>query len=186
VSDGTVLRLTTEAADDTTPSYSRDGQWVYFTSLRTGRPEIWKLPAGGGKAVQLTWGDGGWVPMESARGDALYYCHELPEKGIWKLPFGGKAVKIAGAYAGPLCGLAITKDGIYYTAPPNSRHWYSIQFVSFATGQTRPLLTSERQIGPLSLSISNDGRFLLYVQRDQAGSDLMLARNFMARARGRN
>ncbi|MFN0122648.1 MAG: TolB family protein [Blastocatellia bacterium] len=40
--------LTTEPSDDFSPSYSRDGRWIYFGSSRTGQHEIWKMPVEGG------------------------------------------------------------------------------------------------------------------------------------------
>ena len=36
------------------PSWSRDGKWIYFASDRSGEYQVWKMPAGGGEAVQLT------------------------------------------------------------------------------------------------------------------------------------
>ena len=36
-SGGKPIRLTTDPADDDAPSWSRDGNWVYFASKRTGR-----------------------------------------------------------------------------------------------------------------------------------------------------
>ena len=51
---GNPIRLTTHPADDAWPSWSRDGQWLYFMSRRTGRLEVWKMPAGGGEAIQVT------------------------------------------------------------------------------------------------------------------------------------
>src|SRR5262249_24871118 len=37
---GNPRRLTDETSEDTTPSWSRDGQWVYFGSNRSGRWEV--------------------------------------------------------------------------------------------------------------------------------------------------
>src|SRR5690349_23664967 len=39
-------------------------KWIYFVSNRTGRFEIFKMPAAGGEAVQFT-RDGGWAAQES-------------------------------------------------------------------------------------------------------------------------
>jgi Tol biopolymer transport system component len=46
--------LTDDAGTDAIPSFSRDGAWIYFSSTRTGRPEIWKIPAEGGQLIQVT------------------------------------------------------------------------------------------------------------------------------------
>jgi Tol biopolymer transport system component/DNA-binding winged helix-turn-helix (wHTH) protein len=50
VAGGAPKRLTKDISDNTSPSYSRDGRWIYFASTRSGRTEIWKMPAAGGDA----------------------------------------------------------------------------------------------------------------------------------------
>jgi hypothetical protein len=54
---------------------------------------------------------------------------------------------------------------------------YCIQFLSFAKGKVR---TVAPMCGrpPAGLSVSPDGRFLLFSQTGEAGSDLMLVGNF--------
>ena len=51
---GAPKRLTANPADDLTPVYSHDGRWIYFCSMRSGRWELWKMPAEGGEATQIT------------------------------------------------------------------------------------------------------------------------------------
>jgi Tol biopolymer transport system component len=52
--DGTDLRqLTNDPAADAWPVWSPDGRWVVYTSLRQGRQETWRSPAGGGTAEKL-------------------------------------------------------------------------------------------------------------------------------------
>ena len=72
-------RLTNDPSDDGEPSVSHDGKWIYFASGRTGRGEVWRLPAEGGEEVQLTHEGGsdtlrvsGWessLLLEVDRGD---------------------------------------------------------------------------------------------------------------------
>jgi Tol biopolymer transport system component len=178
---GIPKQLTNHPSDDLVPSYSQDGRWIYFCSWRSGVRHIWRMPAEGDDATQITHTEGGYMPMESPDGKTLYYCHVLPEKGIWKVPVqGGKEMQVAGPYSPRLCGLAVTADGIYYTAGPSSGK-HSIQFASFTTGESRPLVLSDQPIGELGVSVSPDQRFVLYTQPDQSGSDLMLIENFDAR-----
>jgi hypothetical protein len=91
---------------------------------------------------------------------------------------GGKEEQVADSYSPRLCGLAVTSEGFYHTADRDSGKRHTIQFVSFATGASRPVVVSERPLGKLSLSVSPDRRHLVYSQYDQAGSDLMLIENF--------
>jgi Tol biopolymer transport system component len=175
VSGGAPRRLTT-GTDDSTPSYSRDGRWIYF-ARRSERLEIWRMPAEGGHATPLLRSNGGGMPLESSDGKSLYYCHERAEEGIWKAPAqGGEGQRVTGPAAGPVCGLALGTDGIYYS-PANS---HSIHFVSFSTGSSRPVASSDRPIGHgLGISVSPDQRFLLFYRLDQSGSDLYMIENFV-------
>ena len=65
------------------PHISRDGAWIYYSSNRTGRYEVWKTPArNAGSAVQVT-RDGGYNPSESADGRTLYFVRQ---DGIFAVP----------------------------------------------------------------------------------------------------
>ncbi len=47
-------QLTTDAANDSNPRWSRDGRSLYFLSTRSGSSQVWRLPLDGGEAVQVT------------------------------------------------------------------------------------------------------------------------------------
>ena len=69
------------------------------------------------------------------------------------------------------------KDGIYFIPERGTDRKSSIQFLSFATGKVKivaPISGSPSE----GLSVSPDGRSLLFSQDDEAGSDLMLVENF--------
>ena len=90
---GQPRRLTTDPAEDIVPSWSRDGRWIYFTSNRnadggSGRLQIWKMPADGGEAVQMT-RQGGFEPMESPDGQWLYFTQDRGSSSIRRMPTGG-------------------------------------------------------------------------------------------------
>ena len=53
---GPVKPLTSDAFNNTRPSWSLDGRWIYFASDRTGDWQIWKMPSAGGKPEQITRG----------------------------------------------------------------------------------------------------------------------------------
>src|SRR5215510_11250411 len=53
--DGTkVERLTTHAENDMDPQWAPDGKAIFFLSKRSGSSQVWKIPATGGEAVQVT------------------------------------------------------------------------------------------------------------------------------------
>ena len=73
VDGGPSRRVASDIPDGVVPSWSRDGQWIYFASARTGRSEVWKVPAAGGQAVRIT-RRGGFAAFESPDGKSLYYA----------------------------------------------------------------------------------------------------------------
>jgi hypothetical protein len=72
---------------------------------------------------------------------------------------------------------AVGEQGIYFFAPADKQERRDISFYEFATGKTRKVLTIENPTA-WSMAASPDGRTLLYTQKDQVGSDLMLLENF--------
>jgi dipeptidyl aminopeptidase/acylaminoacyl peptidase len=77
--DGNGLRqLTTDPAADSDPCWSADGKSIYFLSTRSGSSQIWKLPAIGGDASQVTRAplDVG-NPMVSPNGELLAFSMEV-------------------------------------------------------------------------------------------------------------
>jgi Tol biopolymer transport system component len=161
------------------PSYSNDGRWIYFGTKRSGQYEVWKMPAEGGVATQITQSGQAHMPLESLDGRTVYYVHNTREEsnGIWKTPvLGGNAEQVTGPLSGQF-GFAITPDGVFYSAAPVSRSQHLIRFLSFSTRRSWPVAVTDHPIG-LGLSLSPDQRFLVFAQRDQTGSDLMLIENF--------
>lgn len=56
-------RLTTAKGLDDGPEYTRDGQYIYFNSERTGHMQIWRMKADGSDQEQVTFGeDNDWFP----------------------------------------------------------------------------------------------------------------------------
>ena len=47
-------RLTTHRENDSSPEWSADGREIYFLSTRSGSSQVWRLPANGGEAIQVT------------------------------------------------------------------------------------------------------------------------------------
>jgi Tol biopolymer transport system component/tRNA A-37 threonylcarbamoyl transferase component Bud32 len=173
-SGGKPHKLTNQPSTEAIPSWSRDGKWVYYC-IQTAEPQIWKVPAEGGKAVQVT-RKAGFVAFESPDGRYLFYTKsEAGTEGLWRMPVGGGEETQVLDRTIALRSFAITNLGIYFLTTSNSE--FSIQFFSFATAKTETITTVERPyLG--SLTVSPDGQTILYSQFDQLGSDLMLVENF--------
>jgi eukaryotic-like serine/threonine-protein kinase len=176
-SGGKPIRLTTDPGYDAAPSWSRDGKWIYFASTRTGRYEVWKVSAAGGEAVPVTH-NGGGTAFESTDSKYLYYVKGdlLLPTTLWRMPVnGGTEEQVLPSVF--FRDFSLVNDGIYFIPGPDLFRKSSIQFLNFATGKVKVVAPMS---GPPSegLSVSPDGRSLLFTQRDEAGSDLMLVENF--------
>ena len=173
---GTAHRLDTGEADHWGPSWSHDGKWIYFTSRKTGDFQVWKMPASGGPAIQVT-KRGGSMPMESVDGQYLYYV-KLSQNALWKLPLaGGEESHVLPAVAGLGSAYAPGKEGIYFIRPTGQGSGQELAFLRFATSQVTSVATLPRSVA-LGLALSPDERLILYSQRDQVSSNLMLVENF--------
>ena len=158
------------------PSWSRDGKWIYFTTDRTGRWEIWRVPAQVGTAEQITT-DGGYVALESADGKNLYYTKTGSYGGepLYVRPLGSAEERrlLEGVAAR---GFDVFEDGIYYLAATGPRK-AEIRFHEFATGRSRSVSAIDAPLG-LGLSVSPNRRTILFTEFASGGIDLMLIENF--------
>jgi Tol biopolymer transport system component len=186
---GPAVRVTAkDDGDAVAPSWSKDGNWIYFTSTRTGTAQIWKIPvAGGKKAVQVTH-EGGWMPRVSADGEFVYYWHYKTDPSIRQIPIKGgdeKQVLPLRKDTGGQQDWTLGERGIYFIdwgATPRA----TIKCFSFKTRKITHLGDITKERGNLSfafgpgnrLGVSPDEQWLLYVQYDQSGSDIMLVENF--------
>jgi Tol biopolymer transport system component len=151
------------------PSWSHDGNWIYFTSAASGRNEIWKLPGSGGGPVQLT-RNGGFAAFESPDGKTIYYTKTDNHATLFRsaLDGTGETAVLDGVERR---GFVIAADRIYYLSEkPDSS--IVIRRHMLATGGDSEIAPAGRHIY-LGLSISPDGRYLIYSQ-NRFASNLML------------
>ena len=176
---GRPRRLTSEPSEDVLPSWSRDGRWVYFCSTRTGQTQIWRAPAAGGAAEQVT-KQGGHEALESPDGQWLYYTKERGFPAIWRIPVtGGEETLVRDLRLPGSSYWTITNEGLYFAGADSSDR-PAINFFNFSTSKVAPVMAFEKglPLGGPGLSVSPDGRWLLFSQVDRRGSDIMLLENF--------
>lgn len=180
---GPVRRFTNNSADEGVANWSRDGQWIYFASNRTGSWQVWKRRADGtGQPIQIT-SKGGFAAFESLDGKELYYT-KFNDAGVWKVAVdGGPETKVTDEPPAGYWGyFSVGQDGLYYLgdtgAPQKSRPGF--KFYDFATHKITNMGDMEKgpYEGAPGLTVSPDGRSLLYVQLDEGRNSLMLAENF--------
>jgi Tol biopolymer transport system component len=170
----------TDASHDVMASWSHDAAWIYFCSNRSGDFQIWKAPVEGGPAVQLTQ-QGGFEAFESPGGDIVYYTKNRGPGPVWQVPVnGGEERQVSDQLVLSYWRYwAVRDDGIYFVSRPGPDR-PAVALFSFSTRRVSNLAAIDRDPlqGLPGLTISPDGRSVLYSQADQSLSDIMLIENF--------
>ena len=136
------------------------------------------MPVEGGEALQIT-RRGAFRPEESPDGTLLYYG-KYGKHGLWSAPVrGGEERQILDSITE--MNWTVTPTGIYYfdfAVEPGLPKL--VKFYSFATKKVNQLGTVEPTVsGDYSgISVSPDGRSLLYSYIANVSSDLMLVDHF--------
>jgi serine/threonine protein kinase len=164
---------------DQLPSWSRDGKWIYFGSNRSGTEQVWRVPAEGGSAGQVTTAGGG-VPFESWDGRTLYYSRSTS---------GGRLVLAMPAAGGPERALDVsvvfwnyrpTERGLYYASLPIGHkppYTYEVRLLD-NTGNSRALFAVRLASMSPGLSVAPDGTTVLISGVATVGQDLYRIENF--------
>ena len=166
-------KLVSNLAEIMTPSWSHDGKFLYFQSSSE---RIFRCPSGGGDAVSLS-SEPGSYPFESYDGENVYFISPADGRTLHmvSLKHIGTASEVKGMPSlDDRSHYTIVPKGIYFVPAEDSK---SIRFFDFATGRVHPVfqLSKENMNG---LSVSPDGRWILYTQVIGANADIMLVEHF--------
>ncbi|HUV14928.1 MAG TPA: hypothetical protein VMY18_14925, partial [Acidobacteriota bacterium] len=195
---GAVRRMADSESEDVLPYWSSDGQFIYFSSNRTGESQVWKTPFGprGDEAIrpaiQVTQ-KGGFRPIESFDGKYLYYLKYRADQRIWRMEVeGGEEVLVSESIDAWWPNWDLARDGIYFVGLQefSNFHWdirplftIGMRWIvrSYKFEDQSIVDVGELRYPPSSgpgFGISPDGRWLLSSQYDEEESDLMLVENF--------
>jgi len=179
---GHLRRLTTEPTMDGVPTWSRDGQWIYFVSTRAGAtPDIWRVAPNGGEPIRVT-RNGGFQPQESSDGRYVFYLDRPP---------GGAAivarlmrVPLAGGHEEPVLEdvrpflWSVTDTGIVFVR--REREFDAIDVYRFSDRRVAHVGRLGFRIPGIytHMTVSRDGRWALATKMERFDSDLMRLENF--------
>ncbi|MGH7552494.1 MAG: TolB family protein, partial [Longimicrobiales bacterium] len=164
---------------------------IYFSSDRSGRPEIWKTSVEGGSAVQIT-REGGTEPIESLDGKSIYYLHPsnsepaAPDNDDLGLARQLKRVSVIGGRETVVLDAimrshwAVTTQGVFFLT--RGPEFDALDLYSPVNGRVTRLGRLPFQVTPIGtigrFTVSRDGRWVLTVQEDRWERDIAMIENF--------
>jgi Tol biopolymer transport system component/DNA-binding winged helix-turn-helix (wHTH) protein len=174
---GTPRRLTTQAGDENTPTWSHDGRYIYFSADPGSGRDIWRVLASGGIPERLTHGVRGYFACESADGKSLLFQPEDADTPLMAMALsGGEVRQLATCVRNSAFGAG--PHGIYYV-PCDSSADPSVHVLDLKTGRHQRLGTLDGLTDrPLGLAVSPDGKTIVYPRKGHSTADLMVIENF--------
>ncbi len=182
---GTPRQITNDPGDQMSPTWSRDGEWIYFSwSQALDDRDIWRTRVANGTKERVTRG-GGFVASESVDGRTLLYISKVYDSPLMAQPLAGGAPRqIIACVAG--------------TAFCGSPEWHLLHPVFGQLAHARPESarapvgsgdgrgSRNREAGEVSgpraircgFAVSPDGRTILYGRLVRDDADLMMIENF--------
>jgi serine/threonine protein kinase len=167
------------------PGWSADSKSVYFSSDRTGQWQIWKRGLFSGKPVRIT-RIAGSCPHESPDGKWLYFSDRRDDSSIFRVPgsqsgsTAGETFVLGRPYKVQHEGWALTAGEIVFIDRPALGRPAAIRAYSLTTRKVRSIIDLTDVFldrGDIGVSVSADGKSILYAQLDRSGSNVIIADN---------
>jgi serine/threonine protein kinase/WD40 repeat protein len=174
-------KLATNISGVIRPHWSRDGKWIYFSSHDPGMMGVYRCPAFGGDAVLISKDIDGIGAQESSDGKTVYFASLGGNSTLKKVALPGQPgtesevvglPRMETGWGQPLW--ALSSGGIYFVPAEAPR---SVRYFDFASKQIRPIFEVDKGLGS-GLSVSSDGRWILYTQDRSITGDIMLVDHF--------
>jgi Tol biopolymer transport system component/DNA-binding winged helix-turn-helix (wHTH) protein len=176
---GPPRQLTKDAGDQIAPTWSADGQWIYFSAHRGGTTDIWRVRPASGPAEQVTRTGSGFLVYETSDGSSLVYQPKVGESALLLMPLSGarprQLVDCVRTAAFATAGRAV------FYVPCELGTKPSLHTLDMVSGQDRILGRLDHfppESWHVSLAVSPDGRTVLYRGLLLKGGDLMMIEDF--------
>jgi Tol biopolymer transport system component len=172
VAGGVPKAISSGQAHSVVPSWSHDGQWIYYGSAQSGRMQVWRMRPDGSAPEQIT-RDGGFAAEDSFDGETLYYTKSrAADTGLWRMSLKTREeTKIAPVVQDRT--FAVTSNGIYFGSPETDLLKTSISFLPYAGGGPVPVAVLPMAIG-FGLTVRPDGKEMMFGLSGVRQSELML------------
>jgi len=174
IDGGRPARLTAEGRHEISVLWSRESDWIYYRAESEAGWRIWRMRSDGGGREAVT--APGYTLLAEVPGSGDLLCRREGEEGIWRLlPRGdGERLAVSGSVSESWGSIAATAEGILFT------RWLDqgamLGFYDFGTGRSDSL--AAMPVNHENLSLSPDGRCLLFDTTQRMESDLLLVDGF--------
>ena len=188
ITGGDATQLTSGMAVDAQPRFSPDGEWVAFSSDRSGGQNIWIVRLDGSDTVQISRGDANRAesPEWTADGDYIvasmgdFRASDLPKLHLYHVEGGSGTKLIDEPTRLKTLGAAFGDDDRWIWFARRTGDWeYNAQLPQYQlavydrdTGETYP--RSSRWGSAFRPTLSPDGRWLVYGTRWENRTGLIL------------
>lgn len=187
VDGGAPRQLTTIPGEQSAPTWSHDGRWIYFSHGGRDRLDIWRVPAAGGRPEQISSSGSGVMAFESADAEHIVYKLRKTDSPLVEASLSGGSPSALLACVGSDWGFSVQGDSVYYV-PCGTTRAGDVHVLDRRTGSDGlwgvvPGAGSWRGRGALEsaflwdLPISPDGRSILF-NRIKYRANLWLLENF--------
>jgi dipeptidyl aminopeptidase/acylaminoacyl peptidase len=175
---GPARRLTDDQAGSVVPNWSADSRWVYYSRDRygpgSGATQSWKSPVEGGESVPVDSREM-WQAVESADGRWIFYEQPTTGKGLWRRPVaGGDGERIPATENLTYRTWEIRRDFLVFLRSAPDAGFYRQNFRPGTSPALRRVGPPPKRLlhGPATMSVSPDGRTILYTSEDLTFGDI--------------
>ena len=178
---GAPRQITNGPGSQNVPTWSRDGQWIYFSWDQGSGRYIWRTHVENGSREQITRGGAGWGGRESADGQSILYQLSTGDAALLAQPLTeGKPRTIIPCVS--QSAYSVAAHGIYYVPCQDAVHPHpnaEVHVLNPVTLEDRPHGMLEKFSDSAGgFAVSPDGQTILYTRAVSRGADLMLIQNF--------
>ncbi len=173
VAEGVPHKLKTNVQDIKLPAWSHDGKWIYFTSDVELGHKIYRCPVEGGAAEELPAHELALRPAESADGANLYFASREVNFQVQKISLANPKSGIQTEAMPHLLQWTlwqVVPGGIYFVPHEEPR---TMKYFDLASHKVKVVFTLEKDFDD-GMSVSPDGRYILYSQVDEQSDEIML------------
>ncbi|HZM92124.1 MAG TPA: protein kinase [Vicinamibacterales bacterium] len=161
------------------PSWSRSGKYLYCSRRIGGEMRLYRIPTESGEtgASEMERWFEGKSATETSDGRVLYIKDDrqgLFARSLAGDPPANPEERLVEDIKGPIGYFAPVSAGVYYTGQDSVGRYVALRYFDYARGKTVDIAPKSVTGAVNSLTVSPDGRRLVYTQNSRGGIDLSL------------